>query len=97
MKRYAVVAVPTGQKSFKKLPEAVRAHLKQELSRLEEDPTTVGKKLKGVFSLYHSLHTKCSGVEYRVIYRVYPENNEVVIVYVASRENLYRELERLKL
>jgi len=97
MKRYAVVAVPTGLKSFKKLPESVREHLKQELSRLEEDPMSVGKKLKGVFSLYHSLHTKHKGVEYRVIYRVYPENREVIMVYVASRENLYRELERLKL
>ena len=97
MKRYAVVAVPTGLKSFKKLPESVREYLKQELQNLEEDPWSVGKKLKGVFSLYYSLHAKYKGVEYRIIYRVYPQNNEVVVFYAASRENLYKELERLKL
>jgi mRNA-degrading endonuclease RelE of RelBE toxin-antitoxin system len=97
MHRFTVYLVPTGTKSFKKLPDAVKTHLKQELQTLEVNPMQAGEKLKGKYSQFYSFHAKFKGVEYRVIYRAYPVQKEVIIVYAASRENLYRDLERLRL
>lgn len=97
MKLYTVLVVPTGVKSFKKLPESVREALKIELLKLENAPETHGKKLKGAYSKYYSLHCKHKNIEYRIIYSIYPDVEEVVIFYAASRENFYKELDRLRL
>jgi mRNA-degrading endonuclease RelE of RelBE toxin-antitoxin system len=93
---YAIYSTPSGRRSFEKLPQEVKDYLLKELQGLKVDPLR-GEKLKGVFSYLRSLHTRFKATDYRIAYEVIENKFEIVVHYIAARENFYKQLARLNL
>jgi mRNA-degrading endonuclease RelE of RelBE toxin-antitoxin system len=93
---YALFASAAGERSLKKLPPRVQTYLRSEIQALKSDPRR-GEQLKEKYRFLRSLHVGYLGTQYRVIYEVDAKQQEIYILYVGSRENLYRDLEHLKL
>ena len=91
---YTLVASPSGRKSLKKLPKVIQKHIREKLQELQSNPLSA-PPLQGRFSHLRSLHTRFQSVDYRVIYHVDTKKQQVIIIYVATRQNIYRELDRL--
>jgi mRNA-degrading endonuclease RelE of RelBE toxin-antitoxin system len=90
---YSLVASPLGSRSLKKLPVGVRNFLIEELDVLKNNPHA-GESLRGKLSKFHSFHTRLAGTDYRAIYEINKNIREIVIHYVGTRENIYKEVER---
>lgn len=93
---YSVLITPTGQRSLKKLPKSLQKSLLELVLSLKQTPF-LGEKLKGSLAFLRSLHTRIKNTDYRVAYEIVETKSEIVIHYLASRENFYKQLERLKL
>lgn len=93
---YTIYTTPSGKRSFDKLPQDVKEHLVGEFQTLKTNPLK-GEKLKGALGFLRSLHTRFIASDYRVAYEVVEKNLEIVIHYIASRENFYKQLSRLNL
>jgi mRNA-degrading endonuclease RelE of RelBE toxin-antitoxin system len=93
---YALFASAAGERSLKKLPPRVQVQLRSEIQTLKTDPQR-GEQLKEKYRFLRSLHVGFEGTQYRVIYEVDDDHQEIYILYMGSRENLYRDLEHLKL
>jgi mRNA-degrading endonuclease RelE of RelBE toxin-antitoxin system len=93
---YTLFVSPTGHRSLKKLPKDVKQVLEPEIRHLVEDPLR-GSQLQGVLRFLRSLHIISRGVHYRVAYEVNETSREILIHYVSTRENFYKELQRLDL
>lgn len=82
------------RKFVRKADPPLRNHLEKELNKIARDPYQaypLSGKLKGLYS-YHLTYR---GVTYRIVYGIYREEKAVKIVHVGTRENIYKELERL--
>lgn len=93
---YSLLITPTGQRSLKKLPKSLQKIL-LELSLSLKDNPLAGEKLKGSLTFLRSLHTRIKNTDYRIAYEIIETKSELVIHYLASRENFYKQLERLRL
>ena len=91
---FALLAAPPAERAFKKRRPEIRQHLLMELQHLQTDPLA-GSPLKGKFQHLRSLHTRYHNADYRVAYRIEDHSKRIIVVYAASRENFYRQLERL--
>ena len=92
---YALFVSPSGHTSLRKLPTEVKRLLQPEMQRLADEPM-LGSPLQGALRFLRSLHIMCRGVQYRVAYEVDEVDKEILIHYVSTRENFYKELARLK-
>ncbi len=93
---YELFATPAAAKLLKKLPDEVKAHLLSELQILKNSPLA-GQQLKGKLRVLRSFHTRYKNSDYRVAYQVREAEQSITIWYVATRENFYRQLEKLPL
>lgn len=93
-RKYTLLTVPIARRSLKKLPKQVKAHLIQQLQILTTNPQA-GGQLKAPFTDLRSFHTKFNNVQYRVIYIIKSETHEVYILYASSRENFYKQINRV--
>lgn len=93
---YKLVTIPTARKSLKKLPRHIRADIVRALQGLSDDPY-LGEILRGEFRQLRSYHLKLQNVQYRVVYHVLEDKQEVVVIYADSRENFYRDLKQLNI
>lgn len=93
--KYELQVTPSFERSFKKLPSSVRTFVKQQVFGLEVNPL-LGKPLKNQFRLFRSLHLKLNNISYRVVYTVNDSKQVIDLHYVATRENFYSELRRLR-
>jgi len=80
---------------FKKLPEPIRAALIEKTKVLKSKPFA-GEQLKGKYRHLRSLHLTIEGTAYRIIYQVFPKSEAIVVRLAASRENIYRKLDEMK-
>lgn len=80
---------------FKKLPKPIQHILVQRAQVLITDPHA-GAPLKGKYRLLRSLHLTIEGTAYRIIYQVFERNETIVIRLAATRENIYRRLDEMK-
>jgi addiction module RelE/StbE family toxin len=92
---YTILFSPPGLKSLKKIPNHIRKPLVEKIKELQTDPLK-GQKLTGKLTRFRSLHTRLKNSDYRIAYQVVTQTTEIVIHYVASRENFYKELLRLR-
>ena len=83
-------------KAAKKLPLNVRRAIIRKSQVLKKDPLA-GQKLRGKYRFLRSFHLSFKGTEYRVIYEVDKKEQKIYIRYANSRENLYRDLEKMRL
>lgn len=88
---YIITATPTGHKCIKKLSPIVRNHIKEVIEELRTNPLK-GNPLKGEYVFLRSLHTVFRSTDYRIIYEVIAQGNEVRIHNVGPRENIYKRL-----
>ncbi len=91
---FAIFNTSVGHLALKKLPQDVRTHLLHELEQLRTNPLA-GQKLQGNMRTLRSLHTRYKNSDYRVAYEVKEKEQAIAIWYIASRENFYRQLEKL--
>jgi hypothetical protein len=63
---------------------------------LKREPLT-GEQLKGKYRHLRSLHLSIQGTAYRIIYQVFQKSETIVVRLAASRENIYRKLDEMKL
>ncbi len=92
---YTIHFGPAACRLFKKLPQDVQEKLVEEMRILETQPAA-GMPLKGKYHLFRSLHLNYKGSAYRIIYQVFAEAEMIVIRLAATRENLYRKLDEMK-
>ena len=93
---FTLITVPASRKALKKLPKQVRQHIVDELQKLRDNPYQCDQ-LKTPFQAFRSFHTKLNNTQYRVVYEVAEKEKQIILRYAASRENFYKELQRLKL
>ncbi len=84
------------ERYFKKIKDKhLLAAFKTAIDKLKLDPYIGTPKvgdLQGIFGY----DVKYAGVNYELAYRIYEENNQLVVVILAgTRENFYEELKRL--
>ena len=68
---------------------------KQAIEKLEADPY-IGTLKAGDLQGIYGYDVKYAGTNYELAYRIYEENEKLVVVILAgTRENFYKELKRL--
>lgn len=75
---------------IKRADGPLRSKIQSEISRIAENPR-IGELLASKLAKVRAHHFGFVRTQYRIAYRV--ESN-VIIIYIASRENFYRDLER---
>lgn len=91
---YKIFAAASGQRAFRKLSPELQKHIQIEILSLTNNPTK-GQRLKGEFRFLYSLHTAFAGTQYRIVYEINPNQKEIYIHYVGSRENFYKQVSRI--
>ena len=81
---------------FKKLPKPIQQALIAKAQVLKTNPQA-GEPLKGKYRLLRSLHLTIDGTAYRISYQVFQKQETIVVRLAASRENIYRKLDEMKL
>jgi len=70
-----------------KLPKSAKTRIKKAIEeRLQVDPIGFGKPLR--YSLKG--HRRLRVSDYRVVYRIVPNKNEVVIIAIKHRKDVYK-------
>ena len=91
---YEVKVSSAAKKDIKRLNPSTRQVVKKvHISKIRADPylaEPLRYELKGLWS-YHFSH---QAAQYRIIYEIYPEQNLLVLLMIAPRENIYQRLRR---
>ena len=77
-------------KFIQRCDQSLYVKLKKEIDILMKDPHT-NAPLKGALRSIRTHHFYFKRTQYRIAYRI---EDDVVVILIASRENLYEELER---
>ena len=92
--KYEVFLSSRAKKQFNKFDAHIRHKIKIELLELEEDPSEKGGLLQGFSHGLRYIKFFHAGVQYRAVYDIITAKNEVLVVFIGSRENFYKELGR---
>jgi len=92
--KYDVYLVSRAKKQYKRLDAHIRHKLRNELLELEEDPSEKGSLLQGFSHGLRYIRIFHSGVQYRAVYDMKKDKKEVLVIFIGSRENFYKELRR---
>ena len=82
------------KKQYKKFDAHIRHKLRTELLALEEDPSEKGSLLQGLSHGLRYIKIFHAGVQYRAVYDISKDKKEVLVIFIGSRENFYKELTR---
>lgn len=80
---FAVLLHPKVAKALQKIDESMRSRIKEKLRELRDHPEKVGKRLK--YSDFWSLRVG----DYRAIYEIDRDRNQVVVLFVGHRKKVY--------
>jgi mRNA-degrading endonuclease RelE of RelBE toxin-antitoxin system len=92
--KYEIFLAPRARKQYEKLDPHIRKEIKTLLSELEDEPYNKSKPLKGLNTELHYIKLSHVGVQYRVVYVIDKKEKEVLVTFLGSRENFYKELMR---
>jgi mRNA-degrading endonuclease RelE of RelBE toxin-antitoxin system len=92
--KYDLYLSSRAKKQFKRFDAHIRNKLKTELLELEEDASEKGNLIQGVTHGLRYIKIFHAGVQYRAVYDVAKNEREVLVFFVGSRENFYKELRR---
>ena len=92
--KYEIFLTPRARKQYEKLDPHLRKEIKTLLSELEDKPYNKGKPLKGLNIELHYIKLSHAGVHYRAVYDIDKKTKEVIVAFLGSRENFYKELRR---
>lgn len=83
------------QRAIQKLDKPLQKIFREKIAQIAEDPyiaEPLTQDLKGWWS-FHFTHKR---VDYRIIYRIYKKEKLVLVGLAGSRENIYKELRRIR-
>ena len=83
-------------RKVKKMNQVVKEEVVSQAKRLSKNQD-LGERLRGKYKKLRSLHFVFVKTDYRIIYLVDKKSKVVLVLWVGTRENLYKELDRLKL
>ncbi len=92
--KYDVYLSPLAKKQYKKLDAHIRHNIRTELLDLEEEPYEKGSLLQGFSRGLRYIKIFHTGVQYRAVYDIAKDKKEVLVIFIGSRENFYKELRR---
>jgi len=72
----------------------IRHKIRTGLLELEGDPSEKGSLLQGFSVGLRYIKIFHAGVQYRVVFDMAKDKKEVLIIFIGSRENFYKELKR---
>jgi len=86
---FAVLLHPKAAQELNKIKEPVRSRIRERLTELRRDPEGAGKKLR--YTDFWSLRIG----DYRAIYEIKRDREQVIILYVGHRKNVYDDFSRI--
>ena len=86
---FTVLLHPKAVEALKKIEKPVGSRIREKLRELEHRPERVGKRLK--YSNFWSLRIG----DYRAIYEIYRERNQVVILFIGHRKRVYSDFSKI--
>ena len=92
--KYEVYLSPRAKKQYKKFDVNLRHKTKTELLELEEDPSEKGSLIQGFSPGLRKIKIFHAGVQYRAVYDIAEDKKEVLVIFMGSRENFYKELRK---
>jgi len=90
--RYEVYLSPRAEKQYQKLEPHVRRKIRAELLQLEDEPYSKGFSLYGHAPGLRYVKMSYKSVQYRAVYDISEDKKEVLVIFMGSRENFYKEL-----
>ena len=87
---FKVLLHPEAAKELQKTEKNIRTRIVESAKQLRENPDKIGKPLKQ--SDFWSLRV---GGDYRVIYEINPDKNQVVILFVGHRSKVYDDFSKM--
>lgn len=91
---YSVFLSKKSHKQYSNFDRHIQNKIKSALSALKENPHK-GFSLSGErYSGLQYIRIKHKTIEYRVVYDINDERKEVLIIFLGTRENFYKELRR---
>ncbi|MCL5949465.1 MAG: type II toxin-antitoxin system RelE/ParE family toxin [Candidatus Bathyarchaeota archaeon] len=76
-------------KELRKLDDTNRTRIKKALSELAIDPWKAGKPLNP--SEYWSIRAG----DYRAVYKIYQDQNQVIVISIGHRKNVYDDFSKI--
>ncbi len=92
--KYDVYLSPRAKKQYKRFDAHIRHKLRTELLELEDDPSEKGSLLQEFSHGLRYIKILHAGFQYRAVYDMTKDKNEVLVIFIGSRENFYKELKR---
>ena len=92
--KFGVYLSSRAKKQYKRFDANIRHKLRTELLELEEDPSEKGSLLQRLSHGLRYIKIFHAGVQYRAVYDISKDKKEVLVVFIGSRENFYKELTR---
>jgi len=86
---FTVLLHPKAVKALEKIEEQTRLMITEKLRELRNRPERVGKRLK--YSEFWSLRLG----DYRAIYEINRDKNQVVILFIGHRKKVYDDLSKM--
>jgi len=82
---YEVFLLPVSSKELEKLPKKTKQQIKNFLPNFKNPFLISSKKMKGAENTYR---TRIG--DYRILFKIYPDELVVVIINIAHRKQVYR-------
>ena len=92
--KYDVYLTPRAKRQYEKFDGHIRHKIKTELLELEEESDEKGNLLQELRARLRYKRIFHAGVEYRAVYDIAKDKKEVLVMFIGSRENFYKELKR---
>lgn len=92
--KYDIYLSPRAKKQYKRFDAHIRHKIRTGLLELEEDPSEKGSFLQGISLGLRYIKVFHAGVQYRAVYDMTKDKKEVLVIFIGSRENFYKELRR---
>jgi len=86
---FTVLLHPKAVKALQKIEEPIRSRMREKLRELRNRPERVGKPLK--YSDFWSLRVG----DYRAIYEINRDKNQVVILFIGHRKKVYDDFSKM--
>ena len=92
--KYDLYLSPLAKKQYKKFDGHIRHNIRTELLNLEKEPYEKGNLLQGFNRGLRYIKIFHTGVQYRAVYDIAKDKQEILVISIGSRENFYKELRR---
>lgn len=86
---FVVLLHPKAAKALEKIEKPVKSRIIEKLRELGEYPDKTGKRLK--YSDFWSLRIG----DYRVIYEINKDKNQVIVLFIGHRKNVYDNFSKM--